>query len=462
MPIKKCAMPDGGTGFQWGDHGTCFADRADAVKQAKAAYGNGFTGDESLEQAITDAATVADKRTITLCDAYDADSLVLDATPHITKDGYLVAHAKVARTGIQIYRGDELGMPNMQTVRVYRPESAVFDPKSMRTYAHKPITLDHPTEPVTSENWKRLAGGDMGQEVVRDGRFISVPLVLMDKALIDTVQKKNVKGLSVGYNMGLTFEAGQTKSGEAYDAIMSDIDVNHLAIVPAGRGGPELRIEDKEPKMANKTFTVDKVTVTADEIHAQVIEKALGDRDGIITDLRAKLESTTADAAKAKATSEAAIADLTTKSSAKDGEIVVLKKAVEDGKVTPAMLAGLAKDRAILTAKSVKLLGDKYPFDTKTNDEIMRDAVAKHMGDKEAEAVKAMDAAAIGGAFRAITKDFTVSAADGVTQLATVLDAHGQTTVTGDTRDAAFKEGCTYLENAYIHAGAVPPGAKTN
>lgn len=41
-------------------------------------------------------------------------------------DGYLGADARVARTGIQLYAGHEVGKPEMAVVRVYRPEGEVF------------------------------------------------------------------------------------------------------------------------------------------------------------------------------------------------------------------------------------------------------------------------------------------------------------------------------------------------
>ena len=40
-------------------------------------------------------------------------------------DGYLVADARIARTGIQLYRGSEVGRPSMDVVRVDRPGAEV-------------------------------------------------------------------------------------------------------------------------------------------------------------------------------------------------------------------------------------------------------------------------------------------------------------------------------------------------
>lgn len=394
-------------------------------------------------------------------DEYTADRLVLDATPRKTKGGYLIAHAKVARTGIQLYRGDELGVSDMAAVRVYRPESEVFKKSSMATYAHKPITLDHPPEEVTADNWKKFSAGDMGQEVVRDGHFISVPLTVMDRAVIDAVEKKNIKGLSVGYTMDLIFSAGTTKSGEQYDAIASNFDVNHLAIVQAGRAGEKARIGDKDQQertMGTKTLTLDRVGVTVEDSAAQIIERAISDRDTVIADLKAKLETSTADAAKAKTASDAQIAELTKQVGVKDAEAVLLKKAVEDSKLTPAKLGEMVKDRQILIVKAASILGKDYAYTEKTDGEIKRDALTKHVGD--AAVVKGFTEDGVNAAFLMATKDVKIEkAADGTDVLALTLDTAARNGGGSNQAviDKAFDEGCQYLEQAYITAGAVAP-----
>ena len=90
--------------------------------------------------------------------------------PRVTADGYLVADARIVRTGIQIYAGIEVGKPEMQMVRVYRPEVEVFHRDSLASFSHIPITDDHPAEAVTADNWASLAKGETGDEVLRDGQ----------------------------------------------------------------------------------------------------------------------------------------------------------------------------------------------------------------------------------------------------------------------------------------------------
>lgn len=173
------------------------------------------------------------------------DRMVTDGHMRKTDDGWAV-QARVARGGnVQVYLGDELGKPEMKEIRVYRPADEVFDRKAIETYARKPITLGHPRDNVTPETWKDLAVGEIDRDVMRDGDFVSVPLLFRDQRAVDAINAfGGPKELSMGYDAMIRFEDGQTPSGEEYDAVMSDFRMNHVAVVGEARGGAELRIGD--------------------------------------------------------------------------------------------------------------------------------------------------------------------------------------------------------------------------
>lgn len=172
--------------------------------------------------------------------------LVLDKSDvRFTKDGFLAAQPRVGRIGIQLYRGDELGRPDLDTVRVWRPESEVMDKAAMASIAHRPITNDHPREAVDASNWKKYAVGQTGDEVVRDGDHVRVPMLLMDATAIQAYQEGK-KQLSLGYVSNLEWRAGTNPQGEQYDAVQTAIRVNHLAQVDIARGGPKLAIGDSK------------------------------------------------------------------------------------------------------------------------------------------------------------------------------------------------------------------------
>lgn len=160
-----------------------------------------------------------------------------------TADGYLVADVRTARTGIQNYAGHEVGKPEMPVVKIYRPADQVFARDSLGSYAHKPVTNDHPAEAVGATNWKDLAVGQIGDEVARDGEFVRIPLIVMDAAAIKAVDEGK-RELSAGYTCDLAWEAGTTPEGEKFDAIQKDIRINHVAIVQRGRAGSQARIGD--------------------------------------------------------------------------------------------------------------------------------------------------------------------------------------------------------------------------
>jgi hypothetical protein len=197
-----------------------------------------------------------------------------DATVRITHDGYMTARPRVARTGIQIYSGKELGRPEMDRVRVYRPADQVFDTNAMASLAHRPITNDHPREAVTAENWKKYAVGQVGDEVARDGEFIRVPLVLMDAEVISAV-KDGKREISLGYDANLEWRAGVTDQNEQYDAVQTSIRINHLAIVDAARGGPKLVVGDNQLEgttLLNDTATQAKKLIEAGNIDDRALE----------------------------------------------------------------------------------------------------------------------------------------------------------------------------------------------
>jgi len=50
MPITRCRLPNGEMGYKWGEHGTCYASRSGAERQAAAAHASGYTGKEDAQK----------------------------------------------------------------------------------------------------------------------------------------------------------------------------------------------------------------------------------------------------------------------------------------------------------------------------------------------------------------------------------------------------------------------------
>lgn len=317
-----------------------------------------------------------------------------------TEDGYLVAEARVARTGIQDYLGTEIdpdnehGLRDKPIVRVYRPESAVFHADAMHSYAYRPMTNGHPGgDGVNSKNWKDVAIGQTGGEVVRDGQFVKVPLVLMDAKAIEDYESGK-RELSMGYGAEVVFQDGISPDGEQYDCFLGPMKMNHLSLEHRARGGEHLRIGDQKPHtpkgghdMADslRKLLVDGLTIEVTEQGAQAIEK-----------LNTKL----ADAATAtKTLTDAHSVAL----AGKDGEISRLQAALDDAKskiLTDAQIDSRVKARAdlISTAKSIA----DVDYSGKGDSEIRKAAVIAKLGDA---AITGKDDAYIAARFDILVED---------------------------------------------------------
>lgn len=207
--------------------------------------------------------------------------------------------ARAVRSGIQIYTGDELGIPDMDTVRVYRSPDEVFSRDSLQSFSHAPVTINHPPVLVDSDNWKDYAAGEVSTEALRDGEFIALPLILKDKAAIDAANSGMVE-LSAGYTAEIVMQDGVTESGEQYDAIQKNIRINHLALVDKARAGSQARIGDtaeqwgaapqitkpkEEVKMTDmKTVVIGDKAVQVAAADADTITKLIADHKAAIDD----------------------------------------------------------------------------------------------------------------------------------------------------------------------------------
>jgi hypothetical protein len=274
------------------------------------------------------------------------DRALIDGPARITRDGYLVAEARVAKANnIQAYRAGELGLTDRNpsdTVRVFRPEAEVFAKDALASAAHRPITLDHPKEDVSASNWKALSVGDIGGDVIRDGEFVRVPLKVMDAGAVRAASSTHQE-FSLGYSADLDMTPGKFGDAE-YDASMRNIRVNHLALCDTARGGPELRIVDERPAHLR------------DHQEQRPMKIKIGDAEVDLSDGAAvalavgSLNATLADALARAATAETAVATHVATIAAKDGEIVTLTQAAKDA-VADAKRDEAARVKTIADAK---------------------------------------------------------------------------------------------------------------
>lgn len=243
-----------------------------------------------------------------------------------TGEGYVTARAKAVRSGIQVYRARELGdaaiaagFKHNDLVRVMRPEDEVFAVDSAATFSHVPVTVNHPSELVDAENWKKYAVGEVGSKVLRDGEFLALDLILKDAAAI-AAYDGGMKELSAGYTADINF----VDSANGYDAVMKNIRINHLALVDKGRanvgiadsadkwGHAPLTDAKEVPKMEMKAvvFGDKAVQVAASDAdtvsaHITALDKQIGELTAKLADAESKILTDAQIQEKAKAIADA-------------------------------------------------------------------------------------------------------------------------------------------------------------
>lgn len=325
---------------------------------------------------------------------YFADRLELDAaaTRRLRDEGYVATRANAARSGVYQYSGHEIdpknehGLRDKAIVNVLRDTATVFDPKAVHSFFGKPITNDHPSVPVTRDNWDQHAAGTIMGAKWEEGGYLAFDLMLCDGKVIDALDNGK-RELSAGYSAELEFGQFTAPDGTVCDARQAKITGgNHVAIVDRGRAGPDCRISDKAQPFAVcdsnppalrggaahiggkfldiTTKQEDRVKVTnldgmsVNLSDATAVEQTIATLDNKLT---AALDS----AKEAQTAHDKALA-------AKDAEIDDLKSKVVD----QAQIDALADAKADTVAKAKAVCGDKLP-DTagKTVGEVRRMAL---------------------------------------------------------------------------------------
>ena len=180
-----------------------------------------------------------------------------------TPEKFLVcANVPITRTGILLYAKGEtpLEADDQGQVQIERYPEDVFREETIQSFEGKPITINHPDDFVTPENWKSLTVGSI--QNVRKGEDDSNDYLLAD-LLINTQEaialvKAGLREVSCGYDAEYVQEGpGRGKQ--------TSIIGNHLALVNKGRAGAQCSIQDSHPcigcgKCKSKTHDSKEVT----------------------------------------------------------------------------------------------------------------------------------------------------------------------------------------------------------
>ena len=240
-----------------------------------------------------------------------------------TNEGFLKGRAIVTSIGVFTYKRADGTIQ-----RELRLPEEVFSPLTLNSMKLKPVTLNHPTELVTSDNADKLQVGSLGDnpswtkewhdrnwEEVTDGINCAIDMVITKKDAVDAVLNGK-QSLSMGYTCDLEMaQPGSTWCGVEYDFIQRNIRYNHCAIVDSARAGDnakiELRVDSEDAVLENMVIKTDGGTKMLKKINLDGIEYEA--EESVIKALnkeRARADQAESDACESKKTADKKVADM--------------------------------------------------------------------------------------------------------------------------------------------------------
>lgn len=273
------------------------------------------------------------------------------------------------------------------------PEEILSD-STVSSANSKPVTDGHHGL-VTKDNSHDLMKGFTASNGHVEGNMLYNDITITDPNLISQIKNGSKRELSIGFETQMDPTSG-TYNGAKYDAVQRNIRINHVAVVPKGRAGHEVRLigdsaeaveqvepsEEKGNQMETRVVRADgqNITVAADDVDKitkldaenSAKAKQIADLDAQIKKLQAEKAQLqgNADEANKKADSAQAKADSLETDNKK------LKDQIDH-------LKGDAFDERLNLIDKVKsFVGDSdYDYHGKTDRDLKIDAVKAIKGD---------------------------------------------------------------------------------
>ena len=180
-------------------------------------------------------------------DRQSARSIDADGRLHVSKTN--ISKANVCPYfGREIPNWQELGLDADKVYRLYRDPDELA--KGASTFNNLPILNKH-IRVTVEEPKKENVVGSIGSDVSFDEQYLKASLCVWDAPAIAGVESEKQCELSAAYYYTADMTPGTAPDGEAFDGVMRDIKGNHLALVEAGRAGPDVYVADSDPFVKN-------------------------------------------------------------------------------------------------------------------------------------------------------------------------------------------------------------------
>ncbi len=182
-------------------------------------------------------------------------AILFDATPSVrTKDenGFMhVALTPISKATVNPYLGKEIEGSEEHGFEADKIYYGLRDPeelaKGAKTFNGLPLLLEH--HPTDAENLpKEWVVGSVGTDAVFEAPYLKNSLTVTDAQAIGYIEDGTAKEISCSYRFTPDFTAGEFTEADGskvhYDFVMRDIKGNHVALVPEGRAGHDVKVAD--------------------------------------------------------------------------------------------------------------------------------------------------------------------------------------------------------------------------
>lgn len=272
------------------------------------------------------------------------------------------------------------------------PEEILSD-ATVSSANSKPVTDGHHGL-VTKDNSHDLLKGFTASNGHVEGNMLYNDITITDPNLISQIKSGDKRELSIGFETQMDPTSG-TYNGTKYDAVQRNIRINHVAVVPKGRAGHEVRLigdsaeaveqvepsEEKGNQMETRVVRADgqNITVAADDV--EKITKLDADNSAKakqITDLDAQIKKLQSEKAQLQGDADAS-AKKADEAQAKADSLEADNKKLQE-EFDKYKADGVDKKLELID-KVKSFVGDEYDYHGKSDRDMKIDAVKAIKGD---------------------------------------------------------------------------------
>lgn len=272
------------------------------------------------------------------------------------------------------------------------PEEILSD-STVSSANSKPVTDGHHGL-VTKDNSHDLMKGFTASNGHVEGNMLYNDITITDPNLISQIKNGSKRELSIGFETQMDPTSG-TYNGTRYDAVQRNIRINHVAVVPKGRAGHEVRLigdsaeavdqvepsEEKGNQMETRVVRADgqNITVAADDV--EKITKLDADNSAKakqIADLDAQIKKLQSEKAQLQGDADAS-AKKADEAQAKADSLEADNKKIKE-EFDKYKADGVEKKLELID-KVKSFVGDEYDYHGKSDRDMKIDAVKAIKGD---------------------------------------------------------------------------------